>query len=122
MKPSTGEIRALSLRLANEVDLRETARHRRHELARTYRLSIERYDALLEAQDFRCAVCEESFIETPQVDHDHSCCDDSQACGECIRGLLCRRCNVILGQAHDDRRFLSQMFWSYLDAWELEHA
>ena len=32
------------------------------------------------------------------VDHDHQCCDsDSASCGLCVRGFVCRPCNVELG-------------------------
>lgn len=54
------------------------------------------YDALLAAQDEKCAVCK-SECKTGNrlaVDHDH-------VTGR-IRGLLCLRCNTMLGQADDD--------------------
>lgn len=34
------------------------------------------------------------------VDHDHKCC--KYGCANCIRGLLCRRCNYKLGQIEEE--------------------
>ena len=35
------------------------------------------------------------------VDHDHACCPGERSCGDCIRGLLCNACNLVLGHADD---------------------
>lgn len=63
---------------------------------RPYGLTIEDYEALLEAQDHRCVGCEKKFgpSRVPCVDHDH-------ATGE-VRGLLCSPCNELIGFLHDD--------------------
>ena len=67
-----------------------------------YTLEREDYDAMLEYQDFKCAVCKAPFIGPPRVDHDHACCDGARSCGKCVRGLLCADCNLALGIFHDD--------------------
>lgn len=56
---------------------------------------------LLTAQGGVCAIngCERLATE---VDHDHSCCPAAgRKCGQCVRGLLCGRCNRTLGGADD---------------------
>ena len=66
-------------------------------------ITEERFNELLEHQDRACAMCHQPFGDTdPQVDHDHSCCEKqvkatAKTCGECVRGLLCFRCNPALG-------------------------
>lgn len=72
-----------------------------------YRLTLERFNALLEAQGGICAV-PHCGATTPggkgswHVDHDHRCCPGRYSCGKCIRGLLCYNCNIGLGQFGDD--------------------
>lgn len=64
---------------------------------RLYGITPEQFAERLAAQDGRCAICR---TDTPggkgdwHVDHDH-------ASGR-IRGLLCHRCNLLLGNAGDD--------------------
>lgn len=67
---------------------------------RLYKLTKDTYECMLVAQGNSCAICNKQFIEpdlTPQVDHDHSCCPAEKTCGNCVRGLLCYRCNSGLG-------------------------
>jgi hypothetical protein len=72
-----------------------------------YRLSLERYEALLSEQGGCCAICR---VDAPtdvrtsrfHVDHDHACCPGSRSCGRCVRGLLCHACNTALGNFRDD--------------------
>jgi hypothetical protein len=69
---------------------------------RSFGLTVEQYDALREQQGGACAICRQ-VTETLRPDHDHACCPSkSRACGRCIRGLLCSKCNVGLGNFDDD--------------------
>lgn len=51
------------------------------------------------------------------VDHDHNCCPPQRSCGNCVRGLICRQCNQVLGHAGDDERLL-QRAAMYLARWK----
>ncbi|MEU8816925.1 endonuclease domain-containing protein [Actinoplanes sp. NPDC048796] len=83
---------------------------RRMNLWRLYRIRADEYDRMRAEQDFRCAACgtHETEIDTPmlgrpradghrtpavplQVDHCHA--------SGAVRGLLCGRCNRIIGIA-----------------------
>lgn len=87
---------------------------RRDKLRRFYDIDVETYDSLLESQGGVCASCgqpETSLSRTGEikflaVDHDHSCCPGQKTCGQCIRGLLCSRCNLVLGLVEDDKTLL----------------
>ena len=79
--------------------------HRRIQTLRRYGLTLAQFDELLAAQDSRCAVCSTSEPGGLgwHVDHDHTCCSTRKAsCGKCIRGILCTRCNIGIGNFRDD--------------------
>jgi hypothetical protein len=63
-------------------------------------LTLDAVQAMLDAQDGRCAVCVSPLV-APHIDHDHSCCPGITSCGKCVRGLLCLSCNHMLGKAYD---------------------
>lgn len=65
---------------------RDPSVRRRRGLKHRYNLTVEQYDAMLEKQDGKCAVCGRSG--TLYVDHDH----DTGV----VRGLLCPRCNTCM--------------------------
>jgi len=77
-----------------------TARTREY----NYQLTQEQYDVLLAAQGGHCGLCPATEAGGKggwHVDHDHACCPGKRSCGECTRGLLCHRCNMLLGHAED---------------------
>jgi hypothetical protein len=64
-----------------------------------YRLRPDDLLNILESQDNSCALCDLEFGESTvtHIDHDHACCPGPRSCGECVRGVLCARCNLALG-------------------------
>ena len=78
-------------------------RMRAHRPTAKYGLTPERFQALLDEQDNKCAICYRYFSKTLpyQVDHDHACCPGEYTCGDCVRNLLCRDCNLSLGRFQD---------------------
>lgn len=69
-----------------------------------YGITADQYRTLYANQGGRCAICDtfEPVEFKMSVDHDHACCPGEKACGKCVRGLLCNRCNVLLGHAQDN--------------------
>jgi hypothetical protein len=61
------------------------------EYKRKYGLYREDYDKLVTTQDGKCAICLEP--KKLVVDHDH---EDGK-----VRGLLCFKCNMLLGACSD---------------------
>ncbi|MDQ3574990.1 MAG: endonuclease VII domain-containing protein [Actinomycetota bacterium] len=88
-----------------EAKLRERAGH----LMRKYGMTIEQYDAMLEAQSGGCFICSRPPREdiSLHVDHDH-------ATGK-VRGILCFRCNNALADFGEDpdilRKAASYVSW-----------
>lgn len=80
---------------------RSRARH----VEQTYGITEEQYQELYEAQDRRCYLCQRAKgtgRKRLAVDHDHSCCPEPPTCGRCVRGLLCKTCNRMIGHLRDN--------------------
>ena len=60
-----------------------------------YGITVEEFDAMIEAQHGACAICLRSFTEVdpPCIDHCHRT--------NTVRGVLCRPCNLSIGNARD---------------------
>ena len=84
----------------------EKKRRRNLHLIKTYGISLDDYNTLLAQQGGVCAICKRDYKGTRNgveighhVDHDH-------ATGK-VRGILCTRCNVALGQFDDSIEYLN---------------
>ena len=73
-------------------------KHAANKLYAKYRLRPEDLAVMLLDQGNACALCEIAFSDTVkyEIDHDHGCCDKPGSCGECVRGLLCGKCNKLM--------------------------
>ncbi len=74
--------------------------HTRH-IGKTYGITQEQYEQILEYQGGRCAICQRATGRTRRlaVDHDHACTEPhppEQGCIRCTRGLLDSVCNRVL--------------------------
>lgn len=58
-----------------------------------YDLSLTEYNELKELQENKCAICQRINLKLC-VDHNHKT--------KIVRGLLCRRCNLLLGYAGEN--------------------
>lgn len=73
-----------------QTPMRKFERH----ILRRYNISLATWEEMLAKQDNRCAICGEQPKRRLYVDHDHSCCPGYKSCGQCVRGLLCTKCNT----------------------------
>lgn len=60
--------------------------------------SVKMYLEQLIKQNYKCDICHTWINTSSPLDHDH-------LSGK-IRGILCKRCNLLLGQVQDDKNIL----------------
>jgi len=59
-------------------------------LRRKYKMTLQEF---LERAANGCEICGDKPERTLHVDHDHKCCNVLNTCGECVRGIICNKCN-----------------------------
>lgn len=75
--------------------------------------SNKEYSKMISRHDGKCWICKKE--DGIFMDHDHDCC--KRGCKGCVRGILCRSCNFVLGFAKDSREILIAAE-GYLAEWE----
>lgn len=81
-------------------------------------LSEEKYNQMVSDQNNLCFICKRPEVSGRRlaIDHDHNCCPSGRSCGNCVRGLICFKCNSALGAVNDDPQILLSMI-SYLQSY-----
>lgn len=89
-------------------------------------ITVAQYDWLHVQQGGKCALClQEETALAPRwqtlmllsIDHDHTCPEHAavNGCLLCIRGLLCRDCNIMIGLAEKRGAVVTVRFQDYLE-------
>jgi|SRR5579885_2172757 hypothetical protein len=81
---------------------------RNTKLKKNYGITLEQYEAMLKAQDNKCAICG-LFLIKPHIDHNHTAPKQ-------VRGILCDLCNPGLGYFQDNPELLIKAA-KYLKKW-----
>lgn len=87
-------------RESNPVECAASARN--SALKREYGIDSVEYELMLSQQNGGCRVC-------GQVDHDRRLAVDHDHRTGAVRGLLCKRCNLVLGKVDDDTTLLKAL-------------
>jgi len=72
---------------------------------RTYGISLDEYNRLLEEQNHQCAICKQSGFVMKEEHKAKLMVDHCHQSGR-VRGLLCHNCNRALGLLQDSRQNL----------------
>jgi len=87
----------LSKEELHEKYIRNKIRLKNGKLLRSFNITLDEYNSLLEKQEYKCAICGKTDIENGKmlaVDHCHKTNKN--------RELLCNNCNVAIGFLHDN--------------------
>ena len=84
---------------------RDNPEYKLNEAVRLYGLTALEFYVLLEEQNQVCKICGQGETNRQKkrlsVDHDHKT--------NIVRGLLCHRCNTVLGMAEESKELLNKM-------------
>lgn len=80
-------------------------RKRELQLQRDYGITLNEYNQMLVEQGYRCKIC---GTTEPGGKHGKFMVDHSHNTGE-VRGLLCKSCNIALGEVGDNISTLQKM-------------
>lgn len=89
------------------------ARHYELSMQKKYGVGLEEKERMYLEQDSRCAICGNDLpgILQAHLDHNHE--------NGAVRGLLCRACNHLIGNAKEDKAILINAI-NYLDKYKEE--
>lgn len=88
-----------------------------------YGLELDTFLSMWEPNARKCANIACGSTENLHIDHDHRCCPPDKfqgskvACGKCVRGWLCKSCNVTLGFMNESAHRLSGLI-DYLNRYQ----
>ncbi len=76
-----------------------------------YKLNEAKFNEVLNSQNNKCAICHKEFKANRNtfIDHDHKTGN--------VRGLLCPKCNILLGTCNDNIEILKTAI-KYLEIWQ----
>ena len=79
-------------------------------------LTVDEITELFNSTRMFCPICREKMQfggdrnREAHIDHDHACCPTGgRSCGGCVRGVICRSCNMALGHVRDSVATLDAM-------------
>lgn len=85
------------LRAEGKLKKPDPEAQREQAMKRKYGITIKDYEAMVKAQNNECAIC---FAPGEQERNGKLVIDHCHASGK-VRGLLCNKCNLLLGHAND---------------------
>jgi hypothetical protein len=97
------------IRWANNPNKKKIARN--SALKRQYGITLIEYNQMFTDQNGNCSICNKNRSEFKTdlcVDH----CHETNK----VRGLLCHKCNLVIGNAFEDKKILSNAI-EYLIKW-----